>query len=161
MENTIYREMICGEEEMVNAVVEEVFNEFVAPDYDNEGVAEFFRYANPEAMKERVRSGGFVLVAEYGDRLAGVLEFAPPSSISMLFVAVRDRGVAKGLLSRAMKRIMVEHPSLSKLIVHSSPYAVAIYERMGFHSTGEAMKENGIEYVPMELSLHGERAPRQ
>jgi GNAT superfamily N-acetyltransferase len=158
MESTTYREMVDGEEEAVNALVEGVFNEFVAPDYDDEGIAEFFRFANPDAMKERIRSGGFVLVAEYGDRLAGVLEFTPPNSIAMLFVTVRRRGIAKGLLSQAMKKVLVANPSLSKLIVHSSPYAVAVYEKMGFHSTDKAMKENGIEYVPMELSLNGENA---
>ena len=36
--------------------------------------------------------------------------------------------------------------------------AVRIYEKMGFRKSGNATKENGIEYVPMELALKGGRA---
>ena len=124
-----YREMVNGEEEVVSALVEGVFNEFVAPDYNEEGIAEFFRFANPDAMRERIRSGGFVLAAEYGGDLAGVLEFTPPNSIAILFVTVRRRGIAKGLLSQAIKKVLIANPSLSKLVAHSSPYAVVVYEK--------------------------------
>ena len=147
--------MGAGEEKAVIALVEDVFNEYVAPDYEEDGVEEFFRFANADAMRERMRSGGFVLVAEHAGNLAGILEFAPPDCIAMLFVLVRRHGIARGLLSRAIKKALASNSSLPRLVVHSSPYAVRIYEKMGFRKSGDATKENGIEYVPMELALKG------
>lgn len=158
MKSITYRDMANGEEEAVNILVEAVFNEFVAPDYDEEGITEFFRFANPEAMKERIRSGGFVLVAEHEGNMAGILEFTPPDCIALMFVTVRRQGIASGLVSQAIKKASLANPLLSKLIAHSSPYAMRAYEKMGFRASGKVTKENGIEYVPMELNLNGENA---
>jgi GNAT superfamily N-acetyltransferase len=154
MEHVIYREMMAGEEAAVIALVEVVFNEFVALDYEEAGIQEFFNFANREAMMARMRNGGFVLVAELQGKLVGVLEFFPPNGIAMLFVTLRKQGIAQGLLSRSIEKALALHPSLSKLVVHSSPYAAEIYEKLGFHRSGPRTKENGIEYIPMELALN-------
>ncbi len=158
MQSVTYREMESGEEEAVIALVKEVFNDFVAPDYDEAGVEEFFRFANSEALKGRMQNGGFVLVAERERKLVGVLEFFPPNAIAMLFVTVRKRGIAQGLLSRAVEKVIASSAAPQKLVVHSSPYAVRIYEKMGFRKCGSRTKENGIEYIPMELPLGQENA---
>jgi len=78
--------------------VTQVFNEFVASDYERDGIKEFFRFANPSAMRERMQSGGFVLVAYQADVLVGMLEFFLPDCIAMLFVTVRHQGIATELL---------------------------------------------------------------
>ena len=155
MKSITYRDMAIGEEGAVSALVESVFNELIAPDCEEEGITEFFRYANRDAIKERMHSGGFILVAAIEGRLAGILEFTPPDCIAMLFVTIRGQGIAKGLLSRAIARALVEIPSLTKLVVHSSPYAVQAYEKLGFRCSGMPTKENGIAYIPMELTLNG------
>ena len=72
------REMNPGEERSVCELVSQVFHEYVAPDYGQEGIEEFFRFADPDAMNKRMQSGGFVLVAYQADILAGMLEFFPP-----------------------------------------------------------------------------------
>ena len=59
-----YRFMKKGEEEKVCSLVEKVFNEFVAPDYGEEGITEFFKFANPLALAERAGSEQVVVVAE-------------------------------------------------------------------------------------------------
>lgn len=153
MDNTVYREMEAGEEEAVVALVEDVFNAYVAQDYGPEGVAEFFRYANADAMKERTRAGGFVLVAEQCGNLVGILEFSPPDCIAMLFVSIHRRGIAKGLLAHAVEKALESDPCLTKLTVHSSPYAEFIYGRMGFRRSGRTVNENSIKYVPMEIAI--------
>lgn len=153
MEPVVYRAMRSGEEQAVCELVQQVFNEFVAPDYGQEGIEEFFRFANPSAMAERMSSGGFVLVASQADRLVGMLEFAPPDHIAMLFVALRYQGIAKELLARAISKARAVNPDLSKVTVHSSPYAEPIYLRMGFRQIGHATTDHGITYIPMELIL--------
>lgn len=153
MEPIVYREMSAGEESAICELVECVFNELVAPEYEQEGIEEFFRFANPYAMVERLQSGGFVLVASQAGKLVGMLEFVPPNHIAMLFVALRRQGVARELLVRSITRARCKNSTLSKVTVHSSPYAEAAYHRMGFRPSGKATSDHGIRYTSMELSL--------
>lgn len=146
----IYREMRSGEEQAVCELVRDVFNEFVAPEYGKAGIEEFFRFANPNAMKARMKAGGFVLVASRPDRVVGMLEFAPPDRIAMLFVSLRRQGIGKELLACAIRRIRAANPPVSKLTVHSSRYAEPIYRKMGFHQVGDVTTDHGITYIPME-----------
>lgn len=153
MDSVAYEEMRAGEEQSACDLVQLVFNELVAPDYEPEGVEEFFRFANPSAMAERRESGGFVLVAKQTGKLVGVLEFVLPDRIAMLFVTLRGRGIAKELVARAVKKARCENSGLSRVTVNSSPYAETFYRKMGFRPVGEAKIEHGIRYTPMELSL--------
>lgn len=153
MTEIVYEEMRSGEERAVCELVEHVFNELVAPDYEREGVEEFFRFANAAAIAERVRSGGFVLVAKQSGKPVGALEFALPDHVAMLFVTLRRQGIAKELIARAIEKARRENPVLSKVTVHSSPYAETAYQKMGFRRSGNPTTEHGILYTPMELLL--------
>lgn len=153
MEPITYEQLHSGEEQSVCNLVETVFNEFVAPDCETEGAEEFFRFANVTAMAERVRSGGYILVAKQSGKPVGMLEFMRPDRIAMLFVTLRGQGIAKQLVARAIDRIRCENPALSEVTVHASPYAEAIYQKMGFRRTGNPKVEHGIRYIPMRLSV--------
>ena len=48
MDEVSYRQMEPGEEKSVCALVRLVFSALVAPDYEQAGIEEFFRFANPE-----------------------------------------------------------------------------------------------------------------
>lgn len=159
MDQITYRAMRCGEEQAACELVRQVFNEFVASDYGAVGIEEFFKFANPNAMTTRVKAGGYVLVASTSDSLVGMLEFAPPDRIAMLFVSLRRRGIAKELLERTIRRALMASPPVSKLTVHSSPYAEPIYEKMGFNRIGGVTKEHGITYIPMERNLRSSGSP--
>ena len=159
MDQITYREMRCGEEQTVCELVRQVFNEFVASDYGADGIEEFYRFANPAAMTTRAKAGGFVLVANTSDGLVGMLEFAPPDRIAMLFVSLRHQGIAKELLARAIHRAVAVIPPVSKLTAHSSPYAEPIYRKLGFNKVGDETTEHGITYIPMERDLRSSSAP--
>ncbi len=148
--------MNTGEEQAVCNLVTQVFNEFVALDYEQDGIDEFFRFANPIAMKQRMQSDGFVLVAYQAGVLVGMLEFFLPDCIAMLFITVQNQGIATELLSQAISKVRTFDPVLSKMTVHSSLYAELIYQKMGFRKTGNVTTENGITYIPMELLLNDE-----
>ena len=153
MGRIVCREMTAGEEQAVCELVRQVFNEYVASDYGQDGIEEFFRFANPGAMKERMQADGFVLVACQDDALAGMLEFFPPDRIAMLFVAVQQQGIAKELLANAIRKAQGVNPDMSCLTVHSSPFAEPIYQKLGFRQTGQRTTEKGITYIPMMISL--------
>jgi hypothetical protein len=148
-----YRFMKKGEEGRVCALVEKVFNEFVAPDYDSEGVNEFFKYANPLAMAERGGTEQVIIVAEKGDNIVGIIEMRNSNHIALLFVSCRGEGIAKRLFKRAVKECRKRHPDLKTITVNSSLFAEPVYTRMGFMTTGSVQKKNGIIFVPMVLDV--------
>ncbi len=158
METIVCREMKTGEEQAVCDLVTQIFNEFVAPDYGQDGIKEFFHFANPRAMAKRMQSDGFVLVAYQADTRVGMIEFLLPDCIAMLFVTVQHHGIATKLLAQTINKARMLNPELLKLKVHSSPYAEPIYQTMDFQKTGNFTTENGITYIPMELLLKNESA---
>ena len=57
----------------MSSLAREVFDKFVAPHYQTEGVAEFHRYASVQALSQRHESGHITLVAEHSGELVGML----------------------------------------------------------------------------------------
>lgn len=157
MERIYYRAMQSGEEEDVCSLVKMVFDKLVATDFLNKGIIEFYRFANPVSMAERSVLGSFVLLALQCEKIVGMIEFMPPNRISLLFVDYRGQGIARELLARAINKIQKERPDISFISVHSSPFAVKAYERLGFIVTGEKTTEYGITYIPMELRKVNEK----
>jgi len=148
-----YRFMRLGEELKVCALVAEVFNEFVAPEYGQDGIDEFFKFANAEAMAGRTSPEQFVMVAEIGTEIGGMIEMVRYDHISLLFVSRRSKGIAKRLLTLAIKECSKRQPDLKEITVNSSPYAEPVYRAMGFQTTGPLQKKNGIIFVPMSCRL--------
>lgn len=152
-EQLVYRAMRPGEEAAICDLVRHVFDACVAPDYAEEGVREFYRFAEPDAMRARMQAGGFVLVAAEADRPLGMLEFVPPSHIAMMFVRERGRGIGKALLAQTIRRVGTADPNASPLTVHAARPAETIYRKLGFEAVGPETTRNGIIYTPMALSL--------
>jgi GNAT superfamily N-acetyltransferase len=152
-EDIHYRSMQKGEEAKVCSLVENVFNEFVAPDYEIEGNNEFFKFANPLALAERTSTEQLVIVAEQGSDFVGIIEMRNYDHIAMLFVSLRGKGIGKELINRAVEECRKRKPELKRMMVNSSPFAEPIYSRMGFKSTGPFQKKNGIIFEPMAKDL--------
>ena len=153
VEDLVYRTIQAGEENAVCDLVRQVFDTCVAPDFAEEGVEEFYRFAEPGAMQARVRSGGVVLVAVSADDLLGMLEFVPPNHVAMMFATRRGQGIGKALLTHAIGQVRTAHPDMPKLTVHAARSAEPIYQRLGFRPVGPVTTKNGITYIPMELGL--------
>ncbi len=73
-ETWIIRPMRPGEESEVCELVKRVFDEFIAPDYSQEGIDEFFGYAQSDALAQRSQNNHFVLLAIVEGRPVGMLE---------------------------------------------------------------------------------------
>ena len=148
-----YREMRWGEEERVAELVARVFNQWVAPDYTDEGLRAFLSYAGPEKIAARSGEDHFVLVAEEVNRFVGMIEIRRLEHISLFFVEPVGRGVGRELLDRALAICRERSPELGRVTVNSSPYAVPIYERLGFRVQEVEQIARGMRYVPMSLDL--------
>ena len=154
-EQIIYRSTIKGEEEQVIDLVLSVFDKLVAPEYSNEGITEFRKYAGAEALAERLKSNSFVLIAESDENLIGMIEIRDNSHVAMFFVSqlYQKMGIGKTLLKHAVNLSSKNNIDLKKITVNSSPNSVAAYEKMGFCATDVERTVNGIRHTPMELKL--------
>ncbi len=156
----IVRPLNPGEEVGVSNLVARSFNEFIAPDFPDEGIEEFFRYSNPRALVKRSEGNHFVLVAEAEGTIAGMIEIREMRHVSMLFVdkAYHRRGIGKELLGAALDRIETVSRPPKKVTVHSSRYAVPFYESLGFIRTEEEKIIHGVIHIPMSLALSVKRS---
>jgi len=154
--------MNTGEEVEVVNLVARSFNEFIAPDFPDEGIEEFFNYANPRALIKRSEGNHFVLVAEAEGAIASMIEIREMRHVSMLFVdkAYHRRGIAKELFSAALDRIKSESRPPKKVTVHSSRFALPFYESLGFVRTEAEKIIHGVIHIPMALVLRKGRILR-
>ncbi len=136
-------------------LVRDVFWEFEAAEYEDEGVLEFENYIEYDAIAQRMREGSLAMLGCFENkRLAGVLAMRAPGHISLLFVAKahQRRGIARALLDE-MIRCLAQLTDTSELTVNSSPYAIPIYQKLGFATIGPEQTLNGIRFTPMKRAL--------
>lgn len=108
MERIYYRTMQSGEEKDICALIKAVFDKLVAPDFNDEGIKEFYRFANPVSMAERSALGSFIFLALRYEKIVGMIEFMPPDRIVLLFVDYRGHGIARELLDRSIIKVQEE-----------------------------------------------------
>lgn len=122
-------------------LVWEVFLEFEAPDYSQEGIDAFHHFIQDEKELDKLRFFGAFL----GTSLLGVLAVRQ-THICLLFVRkeFHRRGIAKSLL-----QAVLEQSKSETITVNSSPYAVEIYQKLGFLPTGPEQTTNGIRSTSM------------
>ncbi len=86
--------------------------------------------------------------------LAGVVAMRDRTHLYHLFVAPhwQRQGIARQLWQAAQQAALAAEP-VTTFTVHSTPYAVPMYENFGFFATGPKLETMGIAFVPMQLSL--------
>ena len=135
-----------AEEQISEAVslVWEVFSRFEAPEYSAEGIKEFRSFLDNESEMQKLNFYGAFIEG----KLAGVLAMRQ-QHISLFFVDEKyhRRGIGKNLFETMQKDF-----GIKRFTVNSSPYAVKIYERLGFKSTDTEQITNGIRYTPMHFT---------
>jgi GNAT superfamily N-acetyltransferase len=125
----------------------EVFLEFEAPEYSQEGIDEFKRFLDEQTEEFSLEMYG----AFEKDELLGVIVTTSVGShIALFFVRPEHHG-------RHIGRKLFEHiiPLCGSefITVNSSPYAVKIYRKLGFADTASEQLTNGIRYVPMKYTV--------
>lgn len=118
-----------------------VFQEFEAPDYGPEGVQTFRAYITDPAVSDLTVYGAFS-----GENPIGMLAVREGPHIALFFVdpAWHRQGVGRALFRRFLAASGAE-----SVTVHSSPYAVEVYRRLGFQDTAPEQQADGIRYTPM------------
>ena len=150
------------------SLVHDVFLEYQAPDYSDEGagrspdgellahasgIREFMRFIEPDAIKDMLSANKMRMwTCDCGGEIVGVLA-ADSKHIYLLFVSgqYHRRGIARKLLD-----MMIEYYGPPEITVNSSPYAVEVYRRLGFADNGKEQVVNGLRFVPMKLGKSGQ-----
>lgn len=152
----VIRPIRQGEEASVCEMIRRSFDAYVGCDYSLEGVAEFYKYADPVAMADRLSSDHFVLVAEENREVVGMIELRGNEHIALLFVdpPYLRKGISRLLFEQAMRIVRRDNPSFVKITVNSSRYAVPVYRALGFEASGPEQTISGITFVPMTLEIN-------
>ena len=123
-----------------------VFQQYEAPDYTQEGVEEFYKSIHDEKyLSELCWYGAFVQ-----DDLVGVLATRSAGThIALFFVEGKyhRQGIGKQLYQTARA---ANHSNV--MTVNSSPYAVPVYHKLGFKDTDSEQIVDGLRFTPMELN---------
>lgn len=132
-----------------------VFQEFQAPDYSEQGIEEFQKFIFYHSNIEQYNDGkvSFWGWKEDGE-LAGVIATKEKNHISMLFVKkeYHRQGIARRLF-KAVEEACRSMDGISEITVNSSPFAVAVYNRLGFIETDNEQLVNGIRFTPMSYLI--------
>jgi ribosomal protein S18 acetylase RimI-like enzyme len=154
--SVIYRQMELFETAAVAALACEVFDQFVAPHYQSDGVSEFYQYASANALSKRHESDHVTLVAEHSGEFVGMLHLRKPCHVAMLFVrsSFQRRGIGRGLLAAAGVFL---GDANCEFTLNSSPNAVAAYEQLGFRAIGDEQCVRGIRFIPMRRDRRSNR----
>lgn len=133
-------------------LVKSVFDEFVAPDYPEEGVNTFYEFLETFAHRESPE-GELVWGYEEDGVLAGILCGRGVNHISLLFVlpAYHKKGIARALFAELKKEAAAAEAD--EISVNASRYGIPAYEKLGFVAQSEEQMQNGILYTPMRYAL--------
>ncbi|MGN1328539.1 MAG: GNAT family N-acetyltransferase [Eubacterium sp.] len=142
-ENKCVRHLVSDELQNAIDLIWEVFLQFEAPEYSQEGI-NYFRASLDD--KERIRALNWYGAFD-NENLVGVLTMRAPQHIGGFFVKTNCQGKGFGrMLFEAMKADYEKQ----EFTVNSSPYAVQIYEHLGFVATDTEQTVNGIRFTPMK-----------
>ncbi|THB73637.1 MAG: GNAT family N-acetyltransferase [Desulfobacteraceae bacterium] len=145
-----------GQETLVIKIVSSTFDEFVAPGYSDDGISEFYKFANEKDLAKRSQINYFTILAQKNNVPMGIIEVRDNSHIAMFFVMkqFQKSGVGKALLQESINHLLKTQKLLKALTVNASPNSVEAYKKMGFKSQDKEQNVNGIRFVPMSLLLN-------
>ena len=151
-----------GKEDLKQALdlVNDVFSEFVAIDYSEQGNNTFQDYLKNkyEEFSADLETGHKKAWGYYQDgKIIGVIATRDISHIALMFVDKHHhrKGIARQLFDTVLEELK-GNSEVTQITVNSSPYAAVAYERLGFVKTGKQQEKDGIIFIPMARSLINE-----
>lgn len=125
-------------------LVTDVFMEFEAPDYSDEGIATFFDTAlnDQDFMRSLACYGAYI-----NNKLVVVIATGNNGNhITLFFV---DTSYHRQGIGRKLFETVLQNASSNEITVNSSPYAKDVYRHLGFEATDTEQNVTGIRFIPM------------
>lgn len=127
-------------------LVWEVFLEFEAPNYEEEGIEEFKRSINNQEWVSKKTFYGYYI----DNKLVGVIATNTINHISLLFV---DGNYQKKGIGRELFNHVKELNNTGYFTVNSSICGHEFYKNIGFIDTNDLQCIHGIKFYPMRLDF--------
>ena len=137
-------------------LVWEVFEEFEAPEYSEEGIKSFRDFIEYNSILEKYNNNNIFMYGCFdNNELLGIVAVREFKHICLLFVKkiFHNQGIAKNLFKFAIDKCKNISQYPLEITVNSSPYAVGFYHRMDFINTDEEQIVNGIKFIPMKYFI--------
>lgn len=136
-------------------LAEDVFMEFEAKDYPEEGTESFKAFLYSEETEKRFLCKNFIIWGAFdGSRQIATFAIRDESHISLAFVDkdYHRKGVATALWKEALSYIS-QNEKINEITVNSSPYGLPFYKKIGFKEVAEEQLSDGIRYTPMKYII--------
>ncbi len=134
----------AGSDPKARELIRRTFRQFEAPEYSEEGIRSFEAFIDDVQGMDTLDCFG----AFEGEELLGIIAAREHMSHVCLFF-VREESQGRGVGKKLWNHLLSESEA-KRVTVHASPYAVGIYERLGFFPLSEERLTDGIRYTPME-----------
>lgn len=130
----------------------ETFLKFEAPDYEQEGIKNFFDFITDDDLHEAFLKGDYqLMVALDGRRIVGAGSIRNRNHLSLLFVdeAYHRRGIGRAIMQSLLRYIKDEEGE-RYMSLKAAPYAVNFYKKLGFRAVRPEEAYSGIRVTSME-----------
>ncbi|MGN0132083.1 MAG: GNAT family N-acetyltransferase [Lachnospiraceae bacterium] len=150
IENILVRPITMEEWENAMGLAWKTFLKFEAKDYDQTGIDHFQDFITDQMLRKMFLKGEYILYgAFFRGQLVGMISLRNKEHISLLFVDEEYHYLGIGRKLIYALRELEKKMGGYRLTVHSSPYAVGFYHKIGFVDTDIEQKKDGIRYTPM------------
>ena len=131
------------EREGAMKLVWNVFSEFEAPDYVDEGINTFRDFITSED-----ELNGLEIYSAYEkENIVGVIATRNQGNhIALFFV---DKKHHRQGIGRKLFEVALKNSTSGVITVNSSPYAKEVYHKLGFSDTDVEQTTDGLRYIPM------------
>ena len=109
-----------------------------------------------ESLRNQLKTGGPLVIAESGNELVGAAAMRPPAHVYLLYVLGSRR--RQGLGRRLMQRLVSRCQEAEHITLNAHLEAVPFYESLGFRADGPRQTEKGLQFLPMALERDPSRA---
>jgi len=139
-----------GELEKALALVDAVFDEFEANEFLPQGVEHFHSFNKPEIVRPKLASDEMQMWLALSDEtIVGVIALRSINHICMFFVDSKYHRQGVGKMLFHIVRDYLCGLNKEFVTVYSSPYAVPVYERLGFVRVAEEKLISAMRCNPM------------
>lgn len=152
--NLTYRDIKVYEFDVAINLAENVFMEFEAPEYSQDGINAFTSFLFDAKTKEILTNGiNIFLVCFDGEKLVGMVAMKSESHVCLAFVDknYHRMGIATKLFDILFEK--AKNNGAKEITLNSSPYGVPFYHAVGFIDTDTEQLADGIRYTPMKRIL--------
>ncbi len=142
----------------ISALVQTVFDEFVAPDWEPSARDVFANESTPARFEQLLIEPALASIAESNQRMQGFILLTSPALLGFLFVdgQAHRQGIARALWQAAKADLKTAYPSTKTVELNSSPYAISAYKKLGFYPISEPFRSGGCVATRMACWLPGQ-----